>query len=88
MESKNLRRGPPGVGEGYKLVGLGGTFAAAIILATLAGWVVDRWLRTTPLFTLVGTGIGAVMGFLNVYWKVQADIRDGKRDRAEEKDPS
>ena len=84
MESKYTRRGPPGVGKEYKLVGLGGAFAAAIILFMLAGLAVDRWLHLTPLFTLLGTGVGSVMGFLNVYWKVQAEIEDQKGERKEE----
>ncbi len=66
-------------GEGYKLVGLGGTLAAAIILFMLGGFALDRWLRLTPLFTLVGTAVGAILGFVNVYWKVQAEIDRGKK---------
>ena len=88
MESKHTRRGPPGVGKEYKLIGLGGAFAAAIILFMLAGLAVDRWLHLTPLFTLLGTGVGAVMGFLNVYWKVQAEIEDQQGEREEKKGPS
>ena len=88
MESKHTRSGPPGAGKEYKLIGLGGTFAAAIILFMLAGWAVDRWLHLTPLFTLLGTGVGAVMGFLNVYWKIQAVIEDQKDERKEKKGPS
>ena len=86
MESKHPRRGA--IGEGYKLVGLGGTFAAAIILFMFGGLMLDRWLRLTPLFTLVGTGVGAVMGFLNVYWKVQAQIDKEKADSADNKGPN
>ncbi len=53
--------------------------AAAIILFMLGGLALDRWLRLTPLFTLVGTAVGAVLGFVNVYWKVQAEIDRGKK---------
>ncbi len=77
MENKRSQRGR--IGEGYKLVGLGGTLAGAIILFMLGGFALDRWLRLTPLFTLVGTGVGAVLGFLNVYWKIQAEIDRGKK---------
>ncbi len=74
--------------EGYRLVGLGGTFAGAVVLFTFGGLMVDRWLHLTPLFTLVGTGVGAVLGFLNVYWKVQAEIDEQRRRRHEQKGPS
>jgi F0F1-type ATP synthase assembly protein I len=85
MESKHAQNGR--LREGYRLVGLGGTFAAAIILFMLGGWALDRWLRLTPLFTLIGTAIGAVLGFLNVYWKIQAEISREKTDKLEQKGP-
>ncbi len=68
-------------GEGYKHIGLGGTFAGAIILFTFGGLMIDRWLGLTPLFTLVGTGVGSVLGFLNVYWKIQAEIDEQRRKK-------
>ena len=70
------------IGEGYQLVGLGMTFAGAIIMFMLGGWALDRWLGVTPLFTLVGTVTGAVLGFLNVYWKLQADIEAKKAEKS------
>jgi F0F1-type ATP synthase assembly protein I len=82
MEYKRSQRGR--IGEGYKLAGLGGTLAAAIILFMLGGFALDRWLRLTPLFTLVGTAVGAILGFVNVYWKVQAEI-DREKKSAEKK---
>ena len=74
--------------EGYRLVGLGGTFAGAVVLFTFGGLMVDRWLGLTPLFTLVGTGVGAVLGFLNVYWKIQADIEKQRSRKHAQKGPS
>ncbi len=82
MEYKRSQRGR--IGEGYKLVGLGGTLAAAIIVFMLGGFALDRWLGLTPLFTLVGTAVGATLGFVNVYWKVQAEI-DRDKKSAEKK---
>ncbi len=75
-------------GEGYKLIGLGGTFAGAVVLFTFGGLMVDRWLGLTPLFTLVGTGVGAVLGFLNVYWRIQAEIDEQRSRKHEQKGPS
>ena len=74
--------------EGYRLVGLGGTLAGAVVLFTFGGLMVDRWLGLTPLFTLAGTGVGSVLGFLNVYWKIQADIAEQRRRKREQKGPS
>ncbi len=86
MKSKRSKNGRPG--EEYNLIGLGGTFAGAVVLFTFGGLMVDRWLRLTPLFTLVGTGVGAVLGFLNVYWKIQAEINRQRSRKHEQKGPS
>ena len=79
---------PGGISASYKLVGLGGTFAAAIIGFTLGGWALDEWLGLTPLFTLVGMAVGAVGGFLNVYWKLQAEMQRDKARQAKKKGSS
>lgn len=60
------------IGEGYKYVALGATFAAGIIVFMAVGFALDRWLGLTPVLTLIGTFAGAVLSFLNVYWKIQA----------------
>ncbi len=83
MESKHSKNGRPG--EEYNLIGLGGTFAGAIVLFTFGGLMVDGWLGLTPLFTLVGTGVGAVLGFLNVYWKIQAEIDQQRNEKQKKK---
>jgi F0F1-type ATP synthase assembly protein I len=61
------------IGEGYKYVALGATFAAGIVGFMAGGFALDRWLGLTPLFTLVGTVVGAVLSFLNVYYKLEAE---------------
>ncbi len=86
MESKHSKNGRPG--EEYNLIGLGGTFAGAVVLFTFGGLMVDQWLGLTPLFTLVGTGVGAVLGFLNVYWKIQAEIDKQRSSKCAQKGPS
>lgn len=71
------------IGEGYSHVALGCTFAAGIVLFMAGGFALDRWLGLTPLFTIAGTLVGAVLSFLNVYWKLQAEgrSRDERDDR-------
>jgi F0F1-type ATP synthase assembly protein I len=70
------------LGEGYKYVALGMTFAGGVIMFMVGGWALDRWLGLTPLFTVTGTLAGAVLSFLSVYRKLQAEweARQRKRD--------
>jgi F0F1-type ATP synthase assembly protein I len=63
------------MGEGYKYVSLGLTFAGGIVLFLLVGLVLDRWLRTTPVFILIGTFLGTVLSFLAVYRKLEEEAR-------------
>lgn len=69
------------LGEGYKYVSLGMTFAGGIILFMGVGFLLDRWLGLLPLFTISGTLIGSVLSFISVYKKLQADERRAKMDR-------
>ena len=70
------------LGQKYFAVGL--KFAAGIVVFSLAGVWLDRRLGTIPLFTLVGTLGGAVLGFLSVYRDVASDQK-ADRDRSEGK---
>lgn len=65
-------------GEGYKYVSYGLTFAGGIIVFMLVGLWVDRRLGVVPLFTVAGTLIGAVLSFLSVYRRLEAE-RTGQR---------
>ena len=69
------------LGEGYKYVSLGMTFAGGIILFMAVGFLLDRWLNLLPLFTVAGTLGGAVLSFISVYRKLQADERRNKMDQ-------
>jgi F0F1-type ATP synthase assembly protein I len=55
-------------------------FAAGIIFFVILGYMLDRWLRTTPVFTVVGTLFGATMSFINVYLKLKA-MSDAEQER-------
>jgi F0F1-type ATP synthase assembly protein I len=63
------------VGEGYKYVSLGLTFAGGIILFMLLGLLLDRLLKLMPLFTISGTLVGTVLSFLLVYRKLEDEAR-------------
>ncbi len=80
---KPIRTPTREIGEGYEYVALGCTFAAGVVLFVAIGFGVDRWLGVTPVFTIVGTLGGAVLSFLYVYWKLQAEAeaRRGRKPR-------
>ena len=42
---------------------------AGVIVGTFIGWMLDRWLDTSPLFLVVMFFLGAIAGTLNV-WRV------------------
>ena len=42
---------------------------AGVVVGTFIGWMLDRWLETSPLFLLVMFFLGAIAGMLNV-WRV------------------
>ena len=42
---------------------------AGVVVGTFIGWMLDRWLATSPLFLLVMFFLGAIAGMLNV-WRV------------------
>ena len=41
--------------------------AAAVILATAGGWLLDRGVGSFPVFTIVGALAGAALGTLSIY---------------------
>ena len=60
-------------GTGYAYVGMGFSFAFAILLFGAAGWVVYGWLHTRPLFAIVGAFLGGFAGFMSIYARVKRD---------------
>jgi F0F1-type ATP synthase assembly protein I len=72
------------LGEGYRFLGIGMQFAGGIVFFTLGGVALDRWLGLVPLFTIIGTLLGATLSFINVYIKLQAFAdAEAKRKKAE-----
>jgi ATP synthase protein I len=47
--------------------GLGCAVVASLIICVLGGVLLDRWLETTPLFTLVGVLIGILAAGSQLY---------------------
>ena len=69
-----------GFGQGYEYVATGFTFAFAILLFGAAGWALDGWLHTRPLFAIAGGFLGGFGGFMSIYYRVK---RETERDNAE-----
>ena len=44
---------------------------SALVVGLGIGWALDRWLRTTPLFLVVGVLLGGAAGVANV-WRLMA----------------
>ena len=42
---------------------------AGIAVGTFLGWLIDRWLETTPLFMLILFFFGAAGGLMNI-WRI------------------
>ncbi len=63
------------IGEGYKYVALGITFAGGIILFMAIGFGLDRLLGTMPFLTIAGTLGGAVLSFFYTMVKLNADAK-------------
>ncbi len=56
---------------------LGGLATVGITLvvttagATIGGYFLDAWLRTKPLFTLIGLGLGITAGFREFFLAIK-----------------
>jgi F0F1-type ATP synthase assembly protein I len=64
------------LGTGYKYVSLGISFAGGIVLFMGLGFLLDRWLHLSPLFTITGTLAGAVLSFMWVFAKLRQDEKE------------
>ena len=61
--------------RGRDLVGLGGLLAGAVVAGTVLGLVVDNVAGTSPVFTLVGVGLGIVAGGVGFWLRVRDALR-------------
>ena len=59
----------PTVWQGLASVGaLGFTLVGSTFLGLFAGYYLDRWLQTSPWFTILFLLAGIVAGFLNIFF--------------------
>lgn len=80
MTDRDDKRGmAQGFGAGYSYVAAGFTFAFAILLFGGAGWLLDGWIHTRPLFAVLAGLLGGFGAFMNLYYRVQRDIDEEKK---------
>jgi F0F1-type ATP synthase assembly protein I len=53
------------------MAGIGIYFAACVLVPLLAGVALDRWLKTAPVFVLVGLVVGLAAGATGIWLKVR-----------------
>jgi F0F1-type ATP synthase assembly protein I len=62
------------------LVGIGWFFAASIVGGVAGGLLLDGWLDTRPLFTMLGLFLGLAVAFFGAYRLLKQVItRPGNR---------
>ena len=61
--------------RGRDLIGLGGLLAGAVVAGTVLGLIIDNLADTSPVFTLVGVGLGIVAGAIGFWVRVRTALR-------------
>ena len=64
-----------------RLMGLGWYFALSIVGGIVGGILVDSWLGTEPIFTLVGLFGGLLLAFWGGYFLLMEAIGKGRGSR-------
>jgi positive regulator of sigma E activity len=67
-------------------LGWGLMWALSTALFLFLGWLVDGWLSTKPLFTIVGAFVGAGAGFYSLYHHLTAEQRAEEERRKRERE--
>jgi F0F1-type ATP synthase assembly protein I len=70
------------------LSAVGISFVLAVVIGFLIGYALDRWLSTSPLFTLVFFFLGLAAGIVNVVRTASQYLRDQRSDRGSGSSPS
>lgn len=61
--------------RGRDLIGLGGLLAGSVVVCTALGLLADAAADTSPAFTLVGVGLGIVLGAVAFWVRVRSALR-------------
>lgn len=57
-------------------------FAASVLVFMAGGWLLDRWLGLTPLFTILGAMSGVALASVSIYHKLELGGKKDPTDRA------
>jgi len=72
----------PGDQQDAKVVGLAAGLGCAVVASLIGaigfGLLLDQWLDTTPVFTLIGVAVGLIAAGYELYELVQASSSTGK----------
>ena len=66
-QGEHSENNPSGVGDAMRI---GIELVSGVAVGAIAGFFLDRWLHTMPLFFIVGLLLGAVAGFRNMIREV------------------
>ncbi len=77
---------PSSVGSLGALSAVGIAFVLAVLFGFLAGYFLDRWLGTSPLFMILFFFIGVAAGVVNVIRTANAVTEEEKRSAKEDQD--
>ena len=60
----------------YQIAGIGFEFIAAVLLFAGVGWLIDRWLDSSPWAILIGVGVGFAIGLWNLIKRGMKSFKD------------
>jgi F0F1-type ATP synthase assembly protein I len=71
----------PEGGQGTRFLGIGLTWVGSTVLFLYLGKLVDGWVGTDQVFTIIGAFVGIAAGFYYVYRQVTAGQNDKSTSR-------
>jgi len=66
----------------WRMSGMGIELASHIVAGLLIGWLLDYWLKTSPLWLVIGTVAGVVVGMVDFIRSALKAQRQSTREAA------
>ncbi len=67
-----------------RLMGAGWFVGASVVIGIVGGYLLDKWLGTTVVFTLLGVVLGTTVAFYGLYQMVKPLMGDQGKGPKEE----